>query len=174
MAAMIDRILSSAGTSRSDLSGQVLQQRKMTADYEMVLADHFDVEDLATVIETLAAQLQRIRTSVAPFLEDTSAAGDLSRKVHADVFAPDPDEAITVIRESFNDDLTGILNYGSERLFGDPDLVLVSHLIIDFETLSNAYLRHLVHTPSGRVFEVPEKASAKDAAAAFEKDLAEA
>jgi hypothetical protein len=171
MASMIDRILSSAGTSRSDLNREVLQQRKMSADYEMVPADHFDIEDLATVIETLAGQLERIRTSVAPFLDDPSAAGDLARKVHADVFAADPDEAFTTIRESFNPDLTGVLSSGAERIFGYPDLVLVSHLSVDFETLSSTLLRHLVHTPSGRVFEVPEKASVQTSAEAVEQAL---
>lgn len=144
----------------------------MTADYEMVLADHFHVEDLAITIEVLASQLERIRTAVAPLLEDPSQAGDLARTVHVDVYAPDPDDAAKVVRASFDEDLTGVLNYGAERIFGHPDLVLVSHLTIDFKSLSNTYHRHLVHTPSGRVFEVSEKDTVEDAAAAAEMDLA--
>jgi hypothetical protein len=84
----LDAILAAADYARSDVDSPVAQHRQMSAAMEMVLADYFDVEDLATTIETLAVQLARIGSAIEPYREDhRDDRGDLARAISA-LFTP--------------------------------------------------------------------------------------
>ncbi|QOD06005.1 hypothetical protein [Pseudarthrobacter sp. BIM B-2242] len=165
-----DAIIATTGISRADIDTTVQLTRALEQTGDQVTAYSFPVEDLAITIEDLSLRLARISSLIAPHLKDGGANGRLATSI-ASIINPSPASAIDVVNRGINPDLQGTLSTGEERIYGHPDLRLVSYLAIDFETLSKTFLRYLVHMPSETVVSLGEKDSIITAATAFEATL---
>jgi hypothetical protein len=56
----VDMILGTAGIDSTDMAATVDEHRRMSMNKELVLADHFPVEDLASGVEQFGDRLRRI------------------------------------------------------------------------------------------------------------------
>lgn len=169
----IDKILSSVDACRPDLDATVKQFREMGAAMELVLADHFGVEDLAIGVEQFAARLASIRSVLTPHLGSGTAAGDLARTIDAIALPAETEPAITLVEAGFTGDQDYTFSITERRLYGHPDLRHVYRYGFDPVAGSRTHADYLVHLPSGAVFEVPEKDTVFTAADALSARLRE-
>ncbi|MDJ0354465.1 hypothetical protein [Pseudarthrobacter sp. PH31-O2] len=167
----IDKILSSVDASRPDLDATVKQFREMGAAMELVLADHFDVEDLATGVEQLAARLANIRDVLASHLGSVGAAGDLARTIDAIALPAGEEPAIALVEAGFTGDQDYTFSITERRLYGHPDLRHVFRYGLDPVACSRTHTDYLVHLPSGTVFEAPKTDTVFAAADTFKSQL---
>lgn len=176
----LDQILQSTGTSLDELSGIVEQYREFTDPYpDTILANHFDVEDLATVIESLAGRLERIRTLVEPHLGQIGTTAHLAQAID-DVVA----EAHGVSATSLVEKHLGIEDgpKGSGKLvaehavYGHPDYRYVVHGVFGSEPGHYGYVRHgyVVHLPTSSIDQALEAERAESAVQRISKLRAEA
>lgn len=166
-----DAIIATTGTSRTDIDAAVRLTRSLEETGDQVSVYGLPVEDLAIAVEDLSLRLARIESLIAPHLKDGHAGGPLARSIAA-LIKPEPESGLDVVDRTIDPDLQGTLSRGEERIYGHPDLRLVSYLAIDFETLSKTFLRYLVHMPSETVVPVDEKDAIITAANAFAESLA--
>lgn len=78
----IHQIIASTGLNPDELAATVHEWRQRSFQMETVLADHFDVEQLAATIEVLAAELDRIKTLAS------HGGGPLARAILAETEVP--------------------------------------------------------------------------------------
>jgi hypothetical protein len=77
----LDTILGTAGIDPTDLTTTVDEHRRMSMNKDLVLADHFPVEDLAAGVEQFGDRLHRILTLTEGFLGRDDEAGELARAI---------------------------------------------------------------------------------------------
>ena len=159
----LETIYESVGINLQDLKAQVAEHRRMSNNTELVLADHFPVEDLACAIEQLAERLSTIVDTVTPDVEDYYV-GDIAKDVL--VAATDNGlDAVNVVRSELgvpgNEPGTTLNNC---PIFGHPDLRCVTHSRLNFGTKSFEHSSYLVNVRTGEVTAVPEDETAVEAA----------
>lgn len=123
----INAIIAAAGLDPDGLAATVAEWRDRSFRMETVLADHFDVEELAATIEVLAAEISRIR--------DLAAAEDcpLARTILAETAVPPaPDDAWT-----------------RTLVFGYPALRRLTHSSVDVDARKLVRQDIIVHAASG-------------------------
>lgn len=165
-----DAIIATTGTSRTDIDAAVRLARSLEETGDQVSVYGLPVEDLAIAVEDLSLRLAMVSSLVAPHLKDGGANGRLARSI-ATLISPEPESALEVVDKTIDPALQGTLSKGEERIFGHPDMRLVSYLAVDFENLSKTFLRYLVHMPSRTVVQLDEKDTIIIAASTFEQAL---
>lgn len=163
----LDTILGTAGIDTTDLTQTVDQHRSMSTNMELVLANHFPVEDLAAGVEQFAHRLQDILTLTEGFLDRDDEAGTLARAINAAALA-DVTGAKEAVRTYLGlpvQDANGSAPLFSDvPLFGRPDLRCVTHGILDHSRRTFVRHTYLVSIPTGQVTRVPDTMNVFEAA----------
>jgi hypothetical protein len=163
----LDAILGTAGISAPNLTATVAEHRKMSTDMELVLADHFPVEDLAAGVEQFAHRLQSVLALTEGFLEHDDEAGTLARTINAAALA-DVTGAKEIVRAYLGlpaeDENGSAPIFGDVPLYGHPDLHCVTHGILDHSLRTFVRNNYLVSVSSGRVTPVPSTMNVIEAA----------
>lgn len=166
LAMSIDEILKSTGEDRKELNSYVRQYGEMSAACEMVLADHWDIEDLACSIEDLATRLQSIRDLMATHLNETTATGSLARAIE-EIALPTHSTAAEILRNHLG--LTDPTPEGNKLLlsdkpiYGRPDLRFATHAEISMSRRAMIYSSYIVNPSTGAVGVVEDNETAGEA-----------
>lgn len=163
-----DTILGTAGIDLTDLTATVAQHRSMSTEMELVLADHFPVEDLAAGVEQLAHRLQNILALTAGFLDRDDEAGTLARAINAAALADvtGAKEALrTYLRLPLEDTHGSAPIFSDVPLFGHPDLRCVTHGVLDHALRTFVRNSYLVNVITGNITRVPDTMNVFEAAA---------
>lgn len=162
----IDQILKSIGEDQADLNSQVAQHRQMSAACEMVLADHWDVEEYASSIENLASRLQTIRDLVAGHLGHPSPIGELADAIE-EIALPTSGSASEVLRTHLG--LTEPTPEGNRLLlsdkaiYGHPGLRFATHAELNQSYRSMVYNSYIVNPATGAVGPIQDEETAEAA-----------
>lgn len=162
----IDQILKSAGEDRAEMDSMVSQHREMSAAYEMVLADHWDVEDLLCTIEDLASRLQGIRAAAASHLTEDGVLGDLARTVE-EIALPTAPAASELLRAHLG--LTDPTPSGNKlmlfdkSIYGHPGLRFATHGEFRLDHGAFVYSSYLVNPSTGAIEPVRQDETAEEA-----------
>lgn len=163
----IDSILDSVGINRQDLTTQVAEHRRMSGDMELVLANHFPVEDLACAIEQLASRLAGIAEDVAGGLGDYYV-GDISQDV-IDMVDGQGADVVEAVRNHLalpaKDEDGQDPIFSTCSIFGHPELRCVTHTRLNFAAKAFDRDSYLVHSHTGAVTPVPAHLTAVETAA---------
>jgi hypothetical protein len=163
----LDTILGTAGIDTTDLTQTVAQHRSMSANMELVLANHFPVEDLAAGVEQLAHRLQGILALTEDFLDRDDESGTLARAINAAALTDvtGAKEAVRTYLGLLVQDANGPAPLLSDvPLFGRPDLRCVTHGILDHARRTFVRHTYLVSTPTGQITRVPDAMNVFEAA----------
>lgn len=162
----IDQILKSIGEDRISLNAEVAQHRQMSSACEMVLADHWDVEELASSIETLAARIQAIRDLVAGHLGNPSLIGELAGAIE-ETALPTSGSASEILRSHLG--LADPTPEGNKLLlsdrpiYGHPGLRFATHAELNQSYRSMVYSSYIVNPVTGAVRPVGDAETAEAA-----------
>lgn len=164
----IDAVLKSTGQDRDEMNGMVKQHRQMSRTSEMVLADHWDVEDLLCSIEDLAGRIQAIRELAAQIPDDGSASSQLAQAIEEKAL-PKHRSASEVLKAHLG--LTDPTPSGHKLLlsdkpiYGHPGLRWATHAEISDAHRALLYSSYLVNPSTGAVQEVEADETVEDAIA---------
>lgn len=151
-------ILKSTGQDRDEMNGMVKQHRQMSRASEMVLADHWDVEDLVCSIEDLAGRIQAIRDLIARIPDDGTAISQLALAIEEAALPTHP-KAWEIVKAQLG--LTDPTPAGHKLLlsdkpiYGHPRLRWVTHAEINDAHRTMEYSNYLVN-PATRAVQVVE------------------
>lgn len=165
---IINAILKSAGQDRDEMNGMVKQHREFSARSEMVLADHWDVEDLLCSIDDLATRIQAIRELAARIPDDGSKVSQLALAIEEKAL-PTHRTASEVLKSHLG--LTDPTPSGHKLLisdkpiYGHPRLRWVTHAEISDAHRAMLYSSYLVNPATGAVQEVEANETVEDAIA---------
>lgn len=163
-----DTILGTAGIDPTDLAATIEEHRRMSMNMELVLANHFPVEDLAAGVEQLGDRLSRILTLTEGFLGRDDEAGQLARAINAAALTD-----VTGVKDALRRylGLPAENSDGSVPLFSDvplygyPDLRCVTHGILDHQRRTFVRNHYLVSVSTGKVTRVPDTMNVFETAA---------
>jgi hypothetical protein len=161
-------VLKSTGQDRAEMNGMVKQHRQMTRAYEMVLADHWDVEDLACSIEDLAARIQAIRDLAAQIPSDGSPISQFAQAIETTALPTHPKASeVLKIHLGLTDPTPAghKLLLSDKPIYGHPRLRWVTHAEINEAHRSMEYSSYLVNPATGAVQEVEADETVEDAIA---------
>lgn len=162
----IDEILKSTGESRAEMAGNVRQYREMAAASEMVLADHWDIEDLICSVEDLATRLQNIRNLVAGYPDDGTAISQLAHAIE-EAALPTTPPATEILRARLG--LTDPTPEGNKLLlsdrpvYGHPGLRVATHAELSVSHRALLRSTYIVSPATGTIAPLRENETADDA-----------
>ncbi|MFB9714004.1 hypothetical protein [Arthrobacter methylotrophus] len=164
----LDTILGTAGIDPTDLGATVDEHRLMSMNKDLVLADHFPVEDLAAGVEQLGDRLHRILKLTEGFLGRDDDAGELARAITSAALTD-----VAGVKDSLRRylGLAATNADGSAPLFSDvplygyPDLRCVTHGILDHQRRTFVRNNYLVSVSTGTVTRVPDTMNVFETAA---------
>lgn len=167
----LDTILGTAGFDPATLTTTVDDHRRMSMNMELVPANHFPVEDLASGVEQLADRLHRILALTEGFIGRDDEAGALARAVNAAALTD-----VAGVKESLRRHLglPAVNADGSAPLFSDfplyghPDLRCVTHGILDHQRRTFVRNTYVVSVSTGKVARVPDTMNVFETAALVE------
>ncbi|NSX38865.1 hypothetical protein HTS88_21025 [Pseudarthrobacter oxydans] len=154
MTMSIDEILTSTGEDRKELNSIVRQYREMSATSEMVLADHWGVEDLVCSIEDLATRLQTIRELASQVPDDGSARSQLALAIE-EIALPTHPAASDVLRDHLGlSDPTpegNKLLLSDKPIYGWPHLRFATHAELSMSHRAMIFSSYIVNPATGAV-----------------------
>jgi hypothetical protein len=171
----IDTILESVGINRQDLTTQVAEHRRMSHNMELVLANHFPVEDLACAVEQLASRLVEIAAELTHNMGDYYV-GDLAGDVIDMVDDSDSKDVLEAVREHlglpFKDEDGDAPIFSTCSIFEHPELRCVTQTVLDHALRTFVRSSYLVDVRTGTVTPVPAHLTAVETAALLAQEAA--
>jgi hypothetical protein len=162
----IDQILKSTGEDRKELNSIVRQHGEMSKACEMVLADHWNVDDMACSIEDLATRLQNIRSLAAQVPDDGSALSQFALAIE-EIALPTHPAATEILRTHLG--LTDPTPEGNKLLlsdkaiYGRPDLRIATHAELSTNQRAMIYSSYIVNPATGAVAAVEKDETVEEA-----------
>lgn len=164
----IDAVLKSAGQDRDEMNGMVKQHRELSAASEMVLADHWDVEDLVCTIEDLATRIQAIRELTAQIPDDGTKISQLAQAIEKAALPTHPTASDILKAHLGLSDPTPEgkkLLISDKPIYGHPRLRWATHAELSDTHRAMLYSSYLVNPATGAVQEVEPDETVQDAIA---------
>lgn len=164
----LDTILGTAGIDPTDLAATVDEHRRMSMNQDLVLADHFPVEDLASGVEQFGDRLHRILELTEGFLGRDDESGELARAINAAALTD-----VAGVKDSLRRYLAlpaenaddSVPLFSDVPLYGYPDLRCVTHGILDHQRRTFVRNHYLVSVSTGQVTRVPDTMNVFETAA---------